>query len=186
MFFCETGVGLIEPYWSDLVVHEATDNIFKNTGDDASERFEKMNLAYPYANVIGFEELEDISGVHLNDQHVAKAAIFNECDFLLTNNIKHFKSSSELQTKLKVVTPDTLLSAFVKKHLEESFRATSLAWWHLIDDISFDGYLFLLKNKVRGLGFVNFTNHLDSYIHSLGLNYVSAVESVLKHEHKRY
>ena len=186
MFFCETGVGLIEPYWSELVVNEAVSNILKNTGDDVSERFEKMNIAYPYANIIDFEGLEDVPDVHSNDQHVAKAAIFNECDFLVTNNLKHFKFSSELQNKPKVVTPDTLLTAFAKKDPEKSFRATVLAWWHSVDDFSFDEYLHFLGRTEEGLKLLNFAACLNTHIQSLELTPHVAANSVTEHEKKRY
>lgn len=131
MFFCDTGVGLIEPYWSEAVIEEATRNIKKNTGDDVALRFEQMNKVYPYANVNGYEAVEDVIGVDAKDQHVAKATIYNECDFLVTENYKHFKNAEKLSSSPKVVTPDTLLSALAKRHPDESVRATVLAWWHI-------------------------------------------------------
>jgi hypothetical protein len=98
MFFCDTGVGLIEPYWSDVATSEAIKNIQANLGFDDSGRFAEMNKIYPYANVTGYEDKNDILFVNEKDQPLAKAAIHIECDFLVTNNLKHFKNPRFLES----------------------------------------------------------------------------------------
>lgn len=186
MFFSDTKIGLIEPYWSELVVEEAVRNIKNQTGDDASSRFEQMNKLYPYANVTDFENFIEIEGVHPKDQHVAKAAIKIECDYLVTNNFKHFKNAQILKKKPKVVTADSLLTAFVTKYPSRSAHATALAWWHLKDKMTFDDYLTYLKLKNSGLGLSHFEFVLRTSIENQGMKVDDLAQQILKTESKRY
>lgn len=186
MFFSDTGVGLVEPYWSDVVVNEAIKNIKEETGDDATSRFEKMNGVYPYANVTGYESLDDIQGVHPKDQPVAKAAIHNECDFLVTNNLKHFKNATEFQSKPKALTADSMLSALTKKYPAESVKAIALAWWHKRDAGSFEDYLAFIGRKASGLELSNFEKEVRGYIKSLGRSVEQIKDDALADETKRY
>jgi hypothetical protein len=186
MFFCDTGVGLIEPYWSDVVVEEALRNIKEKTGDDVSARFEQMNIAYPYANVSGHEIMEDVDGVHQNDQHVAKAAIQNECDFLQSYDFKHFKNAPMLQKKPRVLTPDSFLTALFMKYPSDSIKATALAWWHKENTGTFDDYLSFLGRKTGGLSLVNFETHTREHIKELGKVPDELSSDLLKSETKRY
>lgn len=186
MFFCDTGVGLIGPYWSDVVISEAIKNIQNNKGFDDSARFAEMNKAYTYANVIGYESLDDINGVDAKDQPVAKAAIFNECDFLVTNNFKHFKKAAELQVKPKVLTADSLLTALAKKYKDESLKAIVLAWWHKNKAGAFDDYLTFIGKKTDGLGLVHFESEVRAHIKGQGMKPDEIVTEILKNEKKRY
>lgn len=186
MFFCDTGVGLIEPYWSDLVVAEAIKNIKANTGDDATSRFEQMNKAYPYANVAGYENENNVDGVDANDQHVAKAAIYIECDFLVTENYKHFKNAPSLQGNPKVLTTDSLLTAFAKNYSSESLKATALAWWHKTEAGTFDEYLAYLGQKTNGLRLNHFESTLRGYINGIGKTANQIADEILQNETKRY
>lgn len=191
MFCCDTGVGLIEPYWSDAVVEEAVRNICKNNPneyqDNVKARFEKMNIVYPYANVTGYEKEPEIEGVHADDQHVAKAVIFNQCDFLVSNNFKHFKNAERLSTLPKVVTADTLLTALAKKYPDDSLKATVLAWWHLKNsDDNYEQYLSFLGRNGNGLELVNFEKNIREIIKAKSKTYEVIASEITINETKRY
>lgn len=186
MFFCETGVGLVEPYWSDLAIAEAIKNIKINLGFDDTARFAEMNKAYPYANVSGYHGLPFINGVDLKDQDIAKAAIYIDCDFLVTNNLKHFKNATELQVKPKAVTADSMLTALVKNYPAESVKAVALAWWHRKNKNNFEDYLTFIGQKTSGLELVNFEKEIRGHIKSIGKTVEDAKDDALKGEVKRY
>ena len=191
MFFCDTGVGLVEPYWSDAVVEEAIRNICKNNPsenqDNVRARFEKMNAVYPYANVVGYENEPEVDGVHIDDQHIAKATILNQCDFLVTNNLKHFKSAVKLSSSPKVVTADTLLTALTKKYPDDSLKATVLAWWHLKNSRgNYDQYLSYLGKKEEGLRLVNFEKNIREIIKNKNKPCEVIASEIMTNENKRY
>ena len=186
MFFCDTGIGVIEPYWSQAVIDEVIKNVKDKTGDDVTERFVHMNAAYPYALVSGYEEVENCEGVDMKDQHVAKASIFNDCDYLVTENIKDFKNSEILKTKPRLVTPDSLLTSIAKKDTKSAFLGVALAWWHKGKKESFDEYLEYLGRKDKGLKLRKFEEQLRSHIAESGQTSNNLADSVLKDQTKRY
>lgn len=183
MFFSDTGVGLIEPYWSDVVVVEAIRNIQDKKGFDDSARFAEMNKAYPSANVTGYEKRDNIDGVDAKDQPVAKAAIHNECNFLVTNNLKHFKKAVELQKKPRALTADSMLTALVKKHPEVSVKATALAWWHKRNAGTFEEYLTF---SAENLELVNFEKAIRDFIAKSEKTANKVKDDALVGENKRY
>ena len=183
MFFCDTGVGLIEPYWSDVVVLEAIKNIQDKKNFDDTYRFTEMNKAYPYANVTGYEKQNDIQFVNEKDQPVAKAAIHVECDFLVTNNLKHFKNAIELKTKPKALTADSMLTALAIKYPKESLRATALAWWHKRNQEAFEDYLVYVGDKLE---LAKFEKVIRGTIAKSGKTVVEAKDAALFGEERRY
>lgn len=183
MFFCDTGVGLLEPYWSEVVISEAIKNIQDKKGFDDSIRFAEMNKAYAHANVTGYEGLGDIQGVDAKDQPVAKAAIHNHCDFLVTNNLKHFKKAVELQDKPKALTADSMLTALVKKYPEKSVKATALAWWHKRNAGTFEEYLSYSADKLE---LANFDKAIRGFIAKSGKTAEEIKDDMLSDEVKRY
>jgi CRISPR/Cas system CSM-associated protein Csm5 (group 7 of RAMP superfamily) len=183
MFFCDTGVGLVEPYWSDVVVLEAIKNIQDKKNFDDTYRFTEMNKAYPDANVTGYEKQNDIQFVNEKDQPVAKAAIHVECDFLVTNNLKHFKNAIELKTKPKALTADSMLTALAVKYPEESVKATALAWWHRRNQEAFEDYLAYIGDKLE---LVKFEKAIRSTVESSGNNLEQAKDAALLEEKRRY
>lgn len=183
MFFCDTGVGLLEPYWSEVVISEAIKNIQDKKGFDDTARFAEMNKAYPHANVTGYEGLGDIKGVDVKDQSVAKAAIHNDCDFLVTNNLKHFKKAVELQDKPKALTADSMLTALVKNYPEESVKATALAWWHKRNAGTFEEYLLFSS---EGLELPNFVKAIRDFIAKSGKTAEKVKDDALAGEKRRY
>lgn len=159
MFLSRTGVGLVEPYWSQLVFDEAIRNRVKSrikSGLDGNKtlvkkRFDCMENIYSTAKVTGFEELDDVEGVDRKDQHVAKAAIHIECKFLLTDNIKDFSKDEMIKFDVKVTTPDSFFCGLLKKHEKEVILAISLAKMHKLkgNEQTFEDYLSWLKDKIK-------------------------------------
>jgi hypothetical protein len=192
MFFCDTGVGLIEPFWSQLVVDEAVKNICEDSKDEVIDkvkaRFENMNAQYTYALIDNYEALEEVDGVHHKDQLVAKAAIYNDCDFLITNNLKHFKNAVKLQAKPRALTADSILTAMAKKYQDESLTATVLAWWHRRDSstFTFAEYLEFLKRKTKGLSLHNFVSEIGKIIQSKSKEPNVIAEEIKSFETRRY
>ncbi len=183
MFFCDTGVGLIEPYWSDVATSEAIKNIQANLGIDDSGRFAEMNRIYPYANVTEYEDQDDIQFVNVKDQPIAKAAIHVECDFLVTNNLKHFKNAVELQSKPKALTADSMLTALAVKYPQESVKATVLAWWHKRNQGVFEDYLVYIGDKLE---LTQFEKAIRSTVENSGKTLEQAKDDALDGEERRY
>lgn len=189
MFFADSKVGLVQPYWSDAVIAEAIKNIMEaNRAEDVKKveaRFIQMNVAFPYASISDYGSLSDIIGVDPKDQHVAKAAVHSECKYLVTENIPDFIKGN-FNGSLKVVTPDSLLSALVKKHPDKSLKATALAWWHKNGAGTFDEYLTYLGRKTSGVGLTHFETGIRNYIGSIGTAVEDAKNDALSGEMKRY
>lgn len=192
MFFCDTGVGVIQPYWSEHVVEEAIKNICENSSSENPEnikaRFENMNDVYDYANVEGYEGIDDIDGVDSKDQVVAKAAIFNECDFLVTNNLKHFKNAVKLSVKPKALTADSFLTAIANKYEDKALEAVVLAWWHRKDfaTFAFSDYLDMLKRKTNGQNLPKFINKIEEVISKKGKNPQEIATGITSMSNRRY
>ncbi|GEM_PF-3569528 len=189
MFFADTKVGLLWPYWSDAVIAEAIKNIMEaNRAEDINKvkaRFVQMNILFPYASISDYESLSDIEGVDPKDQHVAKAAVHSECKYLVTGNIPDFIKGN-FNGSIKVVTPDSILSALAKKHPDKSLKATALAWWHKNGAGNFDEYLAYLGRKTSGVGLTNFETDIRNYINSIGKPVEDAKNEALLGETKRY
>jgi hypothetical protein len=189
MFFSDSKVGLIQPYWSDGVVVEAVKNIMESErAEDIKKvegRFIKMNEAFPYASISDYETLADVAGVDAKDQHVAKAALHSECKYLVTENIPDFIKGNFNGT-FKVVTPDSLLTSLVKRHPEKSLKSTALAWWHKTGAGNFDEYLSYLGRKTSGLGLTNFETGIRTHIKNIGRTVEVAKDDSLVGEVKRY
>ncbi len=189
MFFSDSKIGLVQPYWSDAVIVEAVKNIMKaeraENVKNVEARFAKMNEAFPLALVSGYENLLNVAGVDEKDQHVAKAALHSECRFLVTENIPDFIKGN-FNGGLKVITPDALLTALVKKHSEKSFKATALAWWHKNSAGTFDEYLVFLGRRTSGLGLSHFEREIRSYINISEKATEEVKNEALMGEERRY
>lgn len=190
MFFSDNEVGLIQPYWSNEVVQEAIKNIMgRNRAEDlrkVSSRFAKMNLAFPYAEVSGYQHMPLFENVHQDDQHVAQAAVHVDCDFLLTENTKHFKNGNFQGHKLKIVSPDSLLTAFYRKNPMESSKAIVLAWWHKLDAGTFDNYLSFLEATTGGLGLSNLVKDIRANLTKSGEGPEEFAENLKSSLSRRY
>lgn len=86
---------LIEVKWSAIIQEEWLRNLLKNRPDlikrHLNQTIKTMNLAFPEANVEGFEDL--ISEIHItdkNDRHVVACAIQCNADLIITFNTKDF------------------------------------------------------------------------------------------------
>jgi len=84
---------LYTPKWSATIFDEWI-TVMKRKGIETNEainRANKMNLAFPDALVQNYEPLIDsLTLPDLNDRHVLAAAIKTNADLIITNNLKDF------------------------------------------------------------------------------------------------
>ena len=84
---------LYTPKWSATIFDEWI-TVMKRKGIETNEainRANKMNLAFPDALVHNYEPLIDsLTLPDLNDRHVLAAAIKTNADLIITNNLKDF------------------------------------------------------------------------------------------------
>lgn len=189
MFFADSQIRLIQPYWSDAVIAEAIKNIMEaERAEDIKKveaRFEKMNETFPTALVTGYESLSNIVGVDEKDQHVAKASLHAECKFLVTENIPDFINGN-FNGSLKVISPDALLFSIAKKHPQKSLKATALAWLHKNNAGNFDEYLSFLGRRTSGLGLTNFEKEIRGIPVKDNVTLEQAKEAIIAGEKRRY
>jgi len=106
--------GGFEPKWTSAIHEEWVRNLLKNRPELNKTSLEKaisaMNLAFPEADVSGYEELMDALELpDKDDHHVLAAALYSGANFLLTFNLKDFPSKSILKYPVKVIHPDDFI-----------------------------------------------------------------------------
>lgn len=100
---------LYQPYWSELILNEATRNLVANglMDDVKAERLaQQMCAAFPAAMVDDFEDLIPAMKNHEKDRHVAAAAVKAGAKVIVSSNVKDFK---KLPSGYEVQTPDEFL-----------------------------------------------------------------------------
>jgi hypothetical protein len=85
---------IVDVRWSDQILDEVARALTGRLGlsDSAARRLlDALSGAFPYAGTEGFEHLvESIELPDPDDRHVAAAAIHDECDLLVTENVDDF------------------------------------------------------------------------------------------------
>lgn len=100
---------LYQPYWSHLILEEATRNLVQDgLMDEAkAERLaQQMCAAFPAAMVEDFEDLIPAMKNDEKDRHVAAAAVKAGAKVIVSSNVKDFK---KLPSGYEVQTPDEFL-----------------------------------------------------------------------------
>lgn len=100
---------LYQPYWSELILKEATRNLVAKgfMDDEKAERLaQHMCAAFPAAMVDDFEDLIPAMKNHEKDRHVAAAAVKAGAKVIVSLNVKDFK---DLPSGYEVQTPDEFL-----------------------------------------------------------------------------
>jgi PIN domain len=85
---------LYSPRWSVDVLDEMRRNILKThthvSARDIDDMIGDMRVAFPEADVTGYEKLIDVMPINEKDRHVLAAAIIAKVGVLVTNNVKDF------------------------------------------------------------------------------------------------
>jgi hypothetical protein len=88
---------LIVPHWSEEVLAEVRRTQIEKLGWPAAlaDSFQSQSrIAFPDAEVTGYENLMPALGNDPKDRHVLAAAIRGNCPLLLTFNLKHFPAEA--------------------------------------------------------------------------------------------
>jgi predicted nucleic acid-binding protein len=100
------------PHWSQQVLDELRTVLVREAGvTDAQvrHRIEQMQLAFPDAEVTGYQKLIDAMTCDPKDRHVLAAAVHARCEVLVTFNIRDFPASSTEGLDITVLSPDAFL-----------------------------------------------------------------------------
>ncbi len=173
MFFSHPVYGFFSTKWTEIIREEVKKNYNKpkrrekNPWSDTKIEglLTEMERTMDYPIVGSFEDRDDINGVDKKDQHVAKSAIYNECNFLVTYNIKDFIEGKEHLKAAGVVlaSPDSLLCAAWKKDYEQAFSLLCMCYFHKKSEYSFYEYLDFLKDPSK-TKLPNFIKNVQKYL----------------------
>lgn len=110
---------VISPKWTEIIQEEWIRNLLINRKDltrsKLSRTVDLMNLAFPDAEVHGFEELiDELELPDQDDRHVLAAAIKCKADAIITFNIKDFPDKYVNQFDIEVYNPDKFLTLLNK------------------------------------------------------------------------
>lgn len=119
---------LYSPKWSDEIHREWVDNLLKNqntiTAADLQYTINQMSIAFPDANVIGFEALmEDLQLTDNNDKHVLAAAIHCGATVIVTSNLKDFPEDYLAKFGIQAFSPDTFIDHLIHFDPDRSIDA---------------------------------------------------------------
>ena len=110
--------GLFEVKWSNIIQEEWVRNLLINRTDlkrvQLNQTISAMNVAFPEANVQGFEGL--VSSINIpdkDDRHVVACAMHCNANLIVTFNTKDFPEWKLLKYNLKVQKPDELISNLI-------------------------------------------------------------------------
>lgn len=120
--------GLYKPKWSAQIQNEWIRNLLKNRPDLQREsliRTQKaMNLAFPDANVSGYDDL--IGALSLPDpadRHILAAAIRGNVEVIVTYNLKHFPLSALGLYDIEAQHPDEFIINLISLDEEKALTA---------------------------------------------------------------
>lgn len=110
--------GLFKAKWSDIIQEEWLRNLLKNRTDlkksQLNQTIKAMNLAFPDANVDGFEDLiPSIKIPDKDDRHVVACAIRCNADLIVTFNVKDFPKKELSKYDIEIQKPDELISNLI-------------------------------------------------------------------------
>jgi predicted nucleic acid-binding protein len=118
--------GCFRLHWSarilDEVVHSLTDDYGMDAAKAAALRT-LMEEAFPYADVEGWEKLEQEMGNHPKDRHVAAAAASIGAGIIVTSNIRDF---ADLPAGIIAMTPDQFLYELLTVQPDELMAALEI------------------------------------------------------------
>lgn len=112
---------LFKPFWSDKIHQEWRRNLLKNRPDLDPKRIDRtiilMNQAFPDASIEGYKDrIEDLYLKDPDDRHVLAAALEAKVDYLVTVNIKDFRSPILKDIGLRVIHPDAFVCQLISEN----------------------------------------------------------------------
>jgi predicted nucleic acid-binding protein len=120
--------GLFIPKWSEAIQLEWTKNLLENRPDIPLEKLQRtvdlMNMAFPDANVEGFENL--VQGLKLpdsGDHHVLAAAIRCKANVIVTSNLQDFPIDYLAGFDLEALHPDRFITNLIDHAPEICLKA---------------------------------------------------------------
>ncbi len=110
--------GLFKAKWSNIIQEEWIRNLLINRTDlkktQLNSTIKAMNVAFPDANVDGFEDLiPSINIPDKDDRHVVACAIRCNADLIVTFNTKDFPKKELSKYDLEIQKPDELISNLI-------------------------------------------------------------------------
>src|SRR4051794_25360716 len=114
---CDTLLRIAEqrafrPHWSPDVLTELGTVLTREAGltdQQAQRRLDQMRLAFPDAEIEGYQPLVEAMTCHPKDRHVLAAAVHARCEVLVTFNLRDFPAESTRDLTIAVVSPDAFL-----------------------------------------------------------------------------
>ncbi|EKB47845.1 PIN domain-containing protein [Cecembia lonarensis] len=113
--------GHFKPFWTEEIHQEWKRNLLQKRPELDSKGLERtitlMNEAFPDASIEGYERrIEALSLKDPNDRHVLAAALEANTDYLVTVNLKDFKTSALKNEKPQVIHPDDFICLFISEN----------------------------------------------------------------------
>jgi hypothetical protein len=105
--------GLYRAHWSQEILNGAIRNLISNgqiTEEQALRLERQMKLAFPEALVEVTERLIPCMDNHPGDRHVLATALIAKAQVIVTDNLKHFPSTSLSQFRVEAQSADQFLT----------------------------------------------------------------------------
>jgi hypothetical protein len=126
---------VLNPRWSQTVIDEMRRNRPAGVTDQKIDRrITMMNSYFPRAMVSGHDHLIPLMSADEKDKHVLAAAVYGECDVLVTDNLKDFSPPSYGTNAMRVES----LSQFLVRKLEEQPQRVVPALHAMVDGNRFE------------------------------------------------
>jgi predicted nucleic acid-binding protein len=114
---CDTLLRIAEerayrPHWSTEVLDELAGALVREAGMTRAQvqhRLTQMRLAFPDAEVVGYQGLVSAMTCHPKDRHVLAAAVHARCEVLVTFNLRDFPREATGAFNIVVLSPDAFL-----------------------------------------------------------------------------
>ncbi|MGV8873598.1 MAG: PIN domain-containing protein [Rhodococcus sp. (in: high G+C Gram-positive bacteria)] len=105
--------GLFDPVWSPDLLQELERNLvgpdFGLTESQANHRIAQMRVAFPFAEVQGYQHLVDGLRTDAKDRHVLAAAIRSDASQIVTANLPDFPPAALDPFEIEAIHPDEFL-----------------------------------------------------------------------------
>lgn len=108
----QASAGTFRPLWSRGVLDELGRVLARETqmtADQIAHRLDRMQAAFPDAEVHGYEDLTDGMTNDPKDRHVLAAAVRGNVEVLVTFNLRDFREEALKPFDITAVTPDDFL-----------------------------------------------------------------------------
>ncbi|MFZ2900824.1 MAG: PIN domain-containing protein [Saprospiraceae bacterium] len=120
--------GLFIPKWSEAIQSEWTKNLLKNRPELSPGKLQRtvdlMNMAFPDANVEGFEALaQGLKLPDTGDHHVLAAAIRCKANVIVTSNLQDFPLDYLAGFDMEVLHPDRFVCNLIYHAPETCIKA---------------------------------------------------------------